>query len=60
MPKKRNNRLGRSKGINRMATTTKQCECPNCGNIQSEKRAKPCTEVKCEKCGSMMRGEYCK
>ncbi len=37
-----------------------KCYCPDCGNEIPHRRGTPCSEVKCPKCGSFMRGENCK
>lgn len=36
-----------------------QCTCPKCGHKEPHKRGAPCTEVKCPKCGTSMKGEFC-
>jgi len=39
---------------------SKECTCPNCGYVQSHKRGVPCTEIVCPKCGTTMKGVFCK
>lgn len=53
--------LGVGRGIRRnlRATGTKICTCPKCGHSMNSQRGIPCTEVKCEKCGALMKGQYC-
>lgn len=36
-----------------------ECICPKCGLKESHKRGIPCTKMKCLKCGTTMKGEYC-
>lgn len=37
----------------------KECTCPNCGNKESNPRGVPCTQMKCSKCGTPLKGVYC-
>ncbi|MBN2100392.1 DUF5320 family protein [Candidatus Dojkabacteria bacterium] len=37
-----------------------ECECPSCGHKQPHARGIPCSQVKCPKCGTPMRGAFCK
>lgn len=39
---------------------TQECTCPKCGHTQPHTRGIPCTEVMCAKCGSPMKGTFCK
>jgi len=47
--------LGRRMNVN----STKRCICPKCGYEMESSRGVPCTQVKCPKCDSMMKGEAC-
>ena len=38
---------------------TKECTCPNCGNKESNPRGVPCTQMKCSKCQTPLKGVYC-
>lgn len=38
---------------------TAECVCPKCGHKEPHKRGIPCSEVKCPKCSTPMRGDYC-
>lgn len=46
-------------GARRGAGGVNTCVCPKCGNTEPHKRGVPCTEVKCAKCGTSMRGDFC-
>ncbi len=35
------------------------CICPSCGFKEEHKRGTPCTELKCPKCGTQLKGENC-
>ncbi len=39
---------------------TAYCECPNCGEKTPHTRGIPCSQSKCPKCGTPMRGEFCR
>jgi len=45
--------------IRRRATGTKECVCPECGYKEQAQRGIPCTERKCPKCNTQMKGSYC-
>ena len=61
-------RRGAGRGVNRgnAATGPKhlggsaECVCPKCGHTIPHTRGIPCTQIKCPKCGTPMRGERCK
>ncbi len=59
------NRIGRGRSqragrpINRKATQTKECTCPKCGYKEQATRGVPCTQKKCPKCDTPMKGSYC-
>lgn len=38
---------------------TKECTCPKCGSKESHVRGVPCSEKKCSKCGTSMKGAFC-
>lgn len=38
---------------------SEECVCPKCRHTEPHKRGVPCTEVKCPKCGTLMRGQFC-
>lgn len=38
---------------------SKKCTCPKCGHIESHTRGIPCSEKKCPKCETPMRGAIC-
>lgn len=38
---------------------SKECECPKCGYKELHTKGIPCTEKKCPKCGTPMRGIFC-
>ena len=35
------------------------CVCPKCGFKQTHTRGVPCTQLKCPKCGTNMKGVFC-
>jgi len=36
------------------------CTCPKCGyQMPHAQRGIPCTQIKCPKCKTLMKGEYC-
>lgn len=35
------------------------CVCPNCGESVAHAKGNPCSQTKCPKCGTMMRGDFC-
>jgi len=52
--------LGRGTGRGlRRNNAKKVCTCPKCGYTSDYTRGIPCTEKKCPKCGTTMKGEYC-
>ena len=52
--------LGRAygRGIGRGGTS--ECVCPNCGNTVAHPRGIPCSTIKCSKCDTPMRGDFCR
>ena len=50
--------LGRGQGQGLGGTN--ECVCPSCGEKTPHARGIPCSQVKCPKCGTLMRGEFCK
>lgn len=51
--------VGRGRRLFRRNTGTKECTCPNCGYKEPSQRGIPCTEKKCPKCGTPMKGSNC-
>lgn len=53
--------IGSGRGVRRnlRATATKTCTCPKCSHTMESQRGVPCTEIKCEKCGTLMKGQFC-
>ncbi|MCD4756516.1 hypothetical protein K8R20_02795 [bacterium] len=49
---------GRGRGRGR-GNSPKVCTCPECGYTESSERGIPCTEKKCPKCDTVMKGELC-
>lgn len=37
----------------------KECTCPSCGYKEPHTRGIPCTQKKCPKCGTLMKGIFC-
>lgn len=54
----RRNPMGRGQGQGFGGTT--ECVCPSCGEKAPHQRGVPCSQIKCPKCGTPMRGEFCK
>jgi hypothetical protein len=50
--------LGRDQG--RGLGGTEECVCPKCGEKTPHARGIPCSQVKCPKCGTPMRGVFCR
>lgn len=51
---------GRGKGIGQQSqNATKECTCPKCGHRELQLKGTPCTEKKCPKCGTLMKGILC-
>ena len=38
---------------------SKECTCPKCGHKEPHVRGIPCSEKKCPKCGTLMKGVFC-
>jgi len=38
---------------------SKECTCPKCGYKEPHTRGIPCSEKKCPKCGTLMKGVFC-
>jgi hypothetical protein len=47
---------GRRQGLGGSA----ECECPKCGHKVPHTRGIPCSQTKCPKCQTPMRGAFCK
>lgn len=43
----------------RMQGRSKQCTCPKCAHKMPHKKGIPCSEEKCPKCGTIMKGDFC-
>lgn len=39
---------------------TNECKCPKCGHKEPHRRGTPCSQSKCPKCSTPMRGAFCK
>lgn len=54
---------GRGRGLSgggRGPLGSNDCTCPNCGHQEPHaQRGVPCVQIKCPKCGTMMKGEFC-
>jgi len=50
--------FGRGRGQGR-GNATKVCTCPKCGYTENAVRGVPCTERKCPKCDTIMKGDLC-
>jgi hypothetical protein len=50
---KRNEISGRGQG------GSKECTCSKCGYKEQHTRGIPCSEKKCPKCGTLMKGAFC-
>jgi hypothetical protein len=48
--------FGRGRG---RGNPPKVCTCPQCGYKEDYVRGTPCTEKKCPKCGTTMKGDFC-
>jgi hypothetical protein len=51
-------RTGFGRGLGR-ASEEKVCTCPKCNYTEAYTRGVPCTQKKCPKCGTTMKGEFC-
>jgi hypothetical protein len=51
--------LGRG-GNRRGAGGVNTCVCPKCGYSQAHRRGTPCSQVKCPKCDTPLRGDFCR
>lgn len=49
---------GFGRGIRRGGSV--ECECPKCGHKEPHARGIPCSQTKCPKCNTPMRGAFCK
>ena len=38
---------------------SRECICPKCKYKELHSRGIPCTEIKCPKCGTLMKGAFC-
>ena len=46
-------------GVSNRPLGSSICICPKCGHEESHKRGIPCTQVKCSKCETPMKGVNC-
>lgn len=53
-------RAGLGRGQGQGLGGTSECVCPSCGEKTPHARGIPCARAKCPKCGTPMRGEFCK
>jgi len=53
----RKNGLGRGQGQGLGGTS--ECVCPSCGERIPHAKGTPCSQTKCPKCDTMMRGDFC-
>jgi len=53
-------RAGLGRGQGQGLGGTRECVCPECGEKMPHTKGTPCSEIKCSKCGAVMRGEFCK
>jgi hypothetical protein len=49
---------GRGQGLGGRGGTV-ECVCPKCENKVPHTRGVPCSQIKCSKCGTPMRGAFC-
>jgi len=48
-----------NRAVGRGLGGSKECTCPKCGNKEPHTRGIPCSEIKCSKCGTLMKGAFC-
>ena len=58
-PQGRGPQTGRGMGVRNRPLGSGKCTCPKCGHEESHKRGVPCTQVKCPKCKTPMKGANC-
>ena len=49
--------FGQGQGGPRQGDGADVCVCPKCGHKIKHEKGKPCNEIKCPKCGTIMRGK---
>jgi len=48
--------FGRGRG--REGGPPSECLCPNCGHTEPHERGRPCSSLKCPRCGTRMIGKW--
>jgi len=46
--------------LGRRQVSSGDCVCPKCGHTEAHVRGKPCTQTKCPKCKTAMKGVFCR
>lgn len=52
--------MGRGRNAGQQAGGSAECTCPNCGEKVAHTRGVPCSQTKCPKCDTPMRGVFCR
>jgi len=58
-PRGKGPRTGRGVGVRSRPLGSSVCTCPKCGHEEPHKRGVPCTQAKCPKCQTSMKGVNC-